>query len=365
MLSNQIGLGTAILGANMKTPDLPYKVTFVATYHCNFRCVMCNIWQKKSVDEMTPAEIEQFFTRWPQFRWVHLTGGELFMRRDLDDVIAAIQGSNKNLYLLNFPTTGWFGDKTVAQVEKILQRGVGRLMNTISIDGPPEMHEQMRGLPNSWSRGIETFRRLRGIKRSNYQVVVGMTLMEKNADKVDETIAAIQKVIPDFKRSELHLNIGHESGHYFDNLGAPVTSHHDQVLAAVEDHRKKNGSNLHPVRFLEDRYQALIKNYYATGKSPLPCTALSSSCFIDAYWNLFACSIWDEKVGNLRENGFDLRALWDSQLRKDLREDVVEERCSHCWTPCEAYPTILGNLAKAVTGGAKRPAAKTPLPTAT
>jgi hypothetical protein len=25
----------------------------------------------------------------------------------------------------------------------------------------------------------------------------------------------------------------------------------------------------------------------------------------------------------------------------------MEERCSHCWTPCEAYPTILGNLARA------------------
>ena len=46
-----------------------------------------------------------------------------------------------------------------------------------------------------------------------------MTLMGKNADKVDETIAAIRTVIPDFRRTELHLNVGHESGHYFDNLG--------------------------------------------------------------------------------------------------------------------------------------------------
>ena len=81
------------------------------------------------------------------------------------------------------------------------------------------MHEELRGLPGSWDRGIETFRRLRGIKRPNFQAVVGMTLMEKNADHVDATIAAIRQVIPDFKRTELHLNIGHESGHYFANLG--------------------------------------------------------------------------------------------------------------------------------------------------
>ncbi len=102
------------------------------------------------------------------------------------------------------------------------------------------------------------------------------------------------------------------------------------------------------MKFLEDRYQALISKYYETGKSPLPCTALSSSCFVDAYWNLYPCSIWDEKVGNLRENGVrSARALGRATGAGELREDVVGERCSHCWTPCEAYPTILGNLARA------------------
>jgi MoaA/NifB/PqqE/SkfB family radical SAM enzyme len=354
MLTRQLGLARSILGANLRSPALPYKVTFVATYHCNFRCEMCGIWQKESVNEMTPGEVALFFERWSQFSWVHLTGGELFMRRDLDDLVAAIQRSCRSLYLLNFPTTGWFGDKTVSLVERTLARGVGRLMVTISLDGPKALHEEMRGLPGSWDRGIETFRRLRGIRRRNFQTVVGMTLMAKNADRVDETLSAIRHVIPDFRRSELHLNVGHESGHYFDNLGYPVEQRHADILRAIEAHRQANGSSLHPVKFLEDRYQALVSKYYATHKSPLPCTALSSSCFIDAYWNLFACSIWEAKVGNLRENGFDLQAMWDSPLRKTLREDVAAERCSHCWTPCEAYPAILGNLARAATTRATR-----------
>ena len=56
-------------------------------------------------------------------------------------------------------------------------------MVTISIDGPKALHEEMRGLPGSWDKGIETFRRLRGIKRSNFQTVIGMTLMAKNAEQ--------------------------------------------------------------------------------------------------------------------------------------------------------------------------------------
>ena len=69
MLTRQLGLAGAIMGANLRSPDLPYKVTFVATYHCNFRCEMCNIWQKKSVDEMTPEEVALFFEKYPQFKW--------------------------------------------------------------------------------------------------------------------------------------------------------------------------------------------------------------------------------------------------------------------------------------------------------
>ena len=120
MLTRQLGLASSILGANVRSPELPYKVTFVATYHCNFRCEMCNIWQKESVNEMTPDEVGLFFERWSQFSWVHLTGGELFMRRDLDDLVAAIQKSCRSLFLLNFPTTGWFGDKTMSLVERTL-----------------------------------------------------------------------------------------------------------------------------------------------------------------------------------------------------------------------------------------------------
>src|SRR5262249_49909358 len=163
----------------------------------------------------------------------------------------SIQKSCRSLFLLNFPTTGWFGDKTVSLVERTLSRGVGRLMVTISIDGPKALHEEMRGLPGSWERGIETFRRLRGVRRSNFQTGVGMTLMAKNAHAVGATLAAIRQVIPDFRRSELHLNVGHESGHYFDNLGYPVEQRHAEILHAIEDHRKKNGSAIHPVKFLE------------------------------------------------------------------------------------------------------------------
>ena len=219
MPGRRLGLLTDILASNLRDPQLPYRAQLVTTYRCNFRCEMCGIWKKKSVDEITPDEVAGFFRRWPQFSWINLSGGEIFMRRDVDDIVRAMQENCGSLFMINFPTTGWFGDRTVALANQILDHGIGRLMVTISIDGPKAVHEELRGLPGSWDRGIETFRRLRGIRRPNFQAVVGMTLLAKNAHLVDATIAAIREVIPDFSRNELHLNVGHESTHYFDNTG--------------------------------------------------------------------------------------------------------------------------------------------------
>ena len=180
----------------------------------------------------------------------------------------------------------------------------------------------MRGLPGSWDRGIETFRRLRGIRTRNFQVVVGMTLFAKNAS---------------LGRCDDRRHSGRDPGlqahgaapEYRPRVGALLRQRRaicaesatHPVAEAIEAHRTAIGNRLHPVRFLEDRYQALVGRYYETHKSPLPCTALSSSCFIDPYWKLYPCSIWDESLGNLRENG--LRSLAGSgnrQRTQGLRE---------------------------------------------
>ena len=304
---------------------------------------MCNIWQKHSTEELTADEVRLFFRRAPSFRWVHLTGGELFVRRDLEDIVAAIQEECRSLFLLNFPTTGWYGDRTVALVKQALTRQPGRLMVTISIDGPRELHERLRGIPGSWDRGIDTLRRLRELRQQNFQVVAGMTLLPANVGAVDDTIAAIAAEVPGFTRADLHLNLGHESSHYFENVGsAPVLR--AEAREAFDAHRRQSATRLHPVAMLEDRYQALVASYLDTGRTPLPCTALSSSCFVDPHWNVYACTIWDGRVGNLREAAFDLATMWDGARRQALRAEVTAERCAHCWTPCEAYPTILGNL---------------------
>jgi hypothetical protein len=64
-------LARDILRAHLLPATLPYKVTLVATYIVATSAARRGIWQKDSIDEMTPAEFERFFGQWSRFSWVH------------------------------------------------------------------------------------------------------------------------------------------------------------------------------------------------------------------------------------------------------------------------------------------------------
>ena len=273
------------------------------------------------------------------------------MRRDLDDLVAAIQSSCRSLFLLNFPTTGWFGDKTVSLVEQTLKRGVGRL------DG----HHQHRRPEGAARRDARPARKLGPRHRDvpaasrhqasrTFRPSIGMTLMEKNAGKVDETIAAIRRSFRTSRAERAAPEHRPRVRHYFANLGyGGVVRHHAEILARRRaTTAKQTGSPLHPVKFLEDRYQALIGKYYETRQVA---AAVHGAVVLVLRRRLLGpVSLLDlgrEGRQPPRERLRSASALWDSERRRELRDDVVGERCSHCWTPCEAYPTILGNLARA------------------
>jgi radical SAM protein with 4Fe4S-binding SPASM domain len=79
------------------------------------------------------------------------------------------------------------------------------------------------------------------------------------------------------------------------------------------------------------------------------CHALSASCFIDSWGNVFPCTIYNKKIGSLRDVDYDLNTLWHSEQAKQLQQEIWHDQCPQCWTPCEAYQSILGNALRPET----------------
>jgi len=335
---NFLRLASKALASNLFSLREPYKLTFAVTYKCNSRCKICNIWKRKSEKELTTEEIRKFFGK-NSFPWINLTGGEVFLRNDVVDIIKSMKG----LYLLNITTNGTLTEKILKDSNEI-KKIVPKFILSVSIDGPKKFHDEIRGI-KCWDRAVETYKKLRENEIESY---VCYTISPYNINRFEETYEEIKKIVPDLETRDFHLSFYHESDVYFGNRGGIKRNlKYEKKLEKIFTDFTKLKSGAGPVSFLERKYMKLVKEYLETGKSPLPCKALLSSCFIDPQGNVYPCTIFNEKLGNLREADYDLKKIWDSEKAKEVRKLIKENKCPGCWTPCEAYQTVLGNLMKA------------------
>jgi hypothetical protein len=58
---------------------LPRFLTYIVSFTCNARCIMCDSWKKPSPEDLTLEEIEAIFRQLPALDLVRLSGGEPFV----------------------------------------------------------------------------------------------------------------------------------------------------------------------------------------------------------------------------------------------------------------------------------------------
>jgi Fe-coproporphyrin III synthase len=324
------------LFAGRGRPPFPYKLTLAVTSRCNLRCEGCRIWEQPGRD-LPLAAVRALFARSPRLSWVDVTGGELFLRDDLPELFAAVLDGAPRLALLHFPTNGSLPDRVEKVVRDLLRRRPPRLVVTVSVDGPPALHDRLRGAEGSFARAVETFRRLRALP--GCRTLFGMTLSSANAGSVADTLAALRRAAPGVSPADLHLNLAHRSAHYYGNAELPESREGTgEALAGALNIRP---FPLSPVAMAERRYLSLVPRYLASGRCPLPCRALAASCFVAPDGAVYPCVSWDRPLGKLADFDNDLGRVWESEAAVAARQEIAAGRCPGCWTPCEAVPAIL------------------------
>lgn len=335
-----------ILLSNLRLDNKPYKLTYVVTYKCNSRCKICNIWKKPNHPELTTGEIKQFFSNNRYFNWIDLTGGEVFLRTDLVDIIRVINNTQP-LYALHIPTNGIMTKKIVNDVKQILDLKLNHFILSVSLDGPPKKHNQLRGIPNNWTYAINTFRQLRKYKSRNFDCYISMTLSSYNQELIEKTYQSILNKIPDFSRNEMHFNLAHHSAHYYANNQITIGSA-KEIIVNLEKFNSKKQISLNKISIMDKIYQKLLNKYLKSNQSPIPCMAVRSSIFLDPYGDVYPCSMWGYKLGNIKKYDYSIAKILKQDITKKVIKNISEYNCPNCWTPCEAYQSILGNLIRSL-----------------
>jgi Fe-coproporphyrin III synthase len=133
--------------------NLPILVLFPHS-RCNCRCVMCDIWRIRQIREITRSDLEPHLESFRQLgvQWVVLSGGEPLMHSDLFTLVQFLRREGIRITLLTAGLTlERHADRVVENLDDII----------VSLDGPREIHDRIRGVPEAYrrlERGINAVR---------------------------------------------------------------------------------------------------------------------------------------------------------------------------------------------------------------
>src|SRR5207249_1052096 len=161
-----------IIGMNHRITSLPILVIFPHN-RCNCRCVLCDIWRIRQVREITPRDLEPHLTslRELNVKWIVFSGGEPLMHSDISSLSHVCRAEGVRVTLL---TAGL----TLEKRADIVAASIDDLI--VSIDGPPDIHDKIRGVPGAYrrlQRGIEAL-------ISEYENEIESGFVVENAEKL-------------------------------------------------------------------------------------------------------------------------------------------------------------------------------------
>jgi Fe-coproporphyrin III synthase len=149
---------------------------------CNCRCVMCDIWKTTDAREMTAEDLERHVRSIDQLgvEWAVFTGGEPLMHSDLFRLCGVLRERGIRISVL---TTGLLlGRHAVAVAENVDDI-------IVSLDGPSEIHNQIRRIPGAFSMLEDGVRAIREI-RPDFPVMARSTVQKMNCRHLRATVAA-------------------------------------------------------------------------------------------------------------------------------------------------------------------------------
>lgn len=302
----------------------PTDVSIITTYRCQMRCKMCDIWENPTDKkrEITAKDLEIL----PNFKFVNITGGEPFVRRDLEDIVDVMFKKSDRIVI---STSGWHTDRIIKMAKKHPNIGI-----RVSIEGLSQKNDDLRGREGSFDRAMRLLLTLKemGVKDIGY----GCTVSNKNSEDMLWLYKLSRELGMEFATAAFH------NSYYFHKDDNEITNK-DEVIGnfhkLIEELLKDNS----PKSWYRAFFNLGLINYIRGNPRMLPCEAGTANFFIEPYGDVYPCNgledrYWKESMGNIREvSSFD--ELWFSQQAEKVR-GLVRTCPKNCWMVGTAAPVM-------------------------
>ena len=169
---------------------LPGGVVFEATMRCNLHCEFCYVGALLNVEgewrqELSLDLLKRAFPE-KQGLQISLTGGEIFVRKDIISVLDLFRSKD---YVCGYLTTNGTAitDERAEALAQLALKGFLKHIS-VSIDGPPEVHDVARGAKGTFVQTAKGLRRLQAAARRTgapLRVSINTTVAAESIEALD------------------------------------------------------------------------------------------------------------------------------------------------------------------------------------
>ena len=331
---------------------LPLNVTVSVTDRCNSRCRTCNIWCKEPREELSADEMARVFKKLGRAPyWITFSGGEPFLRRDLEELCGSAYEHCRPA-ILNIPSNGLLYQQIPDRVREIARRCPdSQLIINLSLDGVGERHDEIRNVPGNFERVMACYRGLQAVAASgdapNLTLGLHTVISVFNLHELDEIYALVQELAPDSYVSEIA-----EERVELDTVGAGITPSTDDYARVIdwlrERLREQEFSGISRMtQALRLVYYDLVKRIMREQRQVIPCYAGWLSAHIMPDGEVWECSVMGTSMGNLRDVDLDLRRVWTSPRARAVRRAVKTRGC-YCPVANISYTNMMCDPASVI-----------------
>ena len=338
--------------ALLKYKQLPSYFIFYPTSRCNLKCSHCFYHDSlnKKFNELSVDEIDKITKTMDPILSLILTGGEPYLRHDLDKIVKIFY-ENTKVPIITIPSNGWYLSKMDKQITNMMEWCPYLTLNQqISIDGIGADHDLIRmdkqvvGSDNSFDRAIKTIHHLKKLQKTYDRINIGIiiTFTSQNQKKFKDIIKEIHTLVePD----NISINLVRGDPKQKVNLNLDLELYRDAVKfrdnlyyeKKMSGHSRFKGNKLATAGRI--MLNELTNKTFEENKYSTPCYAGNLSGVMYPEGDVYPCEILDDshKIGNIRDFDLNFKKLW---LSKKASEEVKFIRKTKCFCTHECFNSV-------------------------
>ena len=320
---------------------LPTGAVYEATMRCNLHCEFCYVGDLLNLEgewrqELTLEALATAFPEQAGFQ-ISLTGGEIFMRKDIMSVLDLFRSKG---YACGYLTTNGtiISEERAEALAELAAQGFLKHIS-VSVDGPKELHDVARGLTGTFERTTAGLKRLQEAARRKgapLRLSINTTVAHESLEALDRMVDVAEELGVDaIGLNHLMYSTPEEVAETVKIIGAPdasviatfvtpdpgvdVERVRTQVRALAQKCREKNVL----FDYRPKVHTPLLDSYYTPG------TKLDGRCLypflharVSFSGKVYFCPFIRVEVGDLTTSS--LEDIWNGERYVEMRRRLLE-----------------------------------------